>query len=210
VRVQLAGVAKHFGAQTVLDHVTLALGPRSRVGVVGPNGVGKSTLLRILAGVEQPDVGNVVREPGTLTAGYLAQERPMNDHETLFEALARQSGVAVAERELLDAARGLAVSVGTAANERYSAALDAFLSLGGADFEARARTTCAELGLKVDLHTASGALSGGEAARAALAAILLDSICSSSTSRRTTRPRRPGTPREVHRLVRGRARPCLT
>ena len=50
MRVQLAGVAKHYGAQVVLDQVSLTIGPRARVGLVGPNGVGKSTLLRIVAG----------------------------------------------------------------------------------------------------------------------------------------------------------------
>ena len=171
MRVQLAGVTKHFGAQTVLDQVTLSLGPRSRVGVVGPNGVGKSTLLRILAGVEQPDAGAVVRVPETLQVGYLAQERPTAGGKTLLEALARQTGVEAAERELLEASGALALGAG--GEERYSAALETFLALGGGDFEARARTTCAELGLKVGIHADAAGLSGGEAARAALAAILL-------------------------------------
>ena len=51
MRVQLANIAKSHGAQVVLDDVTLTIGPRARIGLVGPNGVGKSTLLRILAGV---------------------------------------------------------------------------------------------------------------------------------------------------------------
>ena len=45
MRVQLAGVGKHFGAETILENVPLAVGPRSRLGLVGPNGVGKTTLL---------------------------------------------------------------------------------------------------------------------------------------------------------------------
>ena len=61
MRVQLAGVAKHYGAQVVLDQVSLTVGPRARVGLVGPNGVGKSTLLRILAGIESPDEGDRLR-----------------------------------------------------------------------------------------------------------------------------------------------------
>ena len=50
MRVQLADIAKSYGAQVVLDQVTLTIGPRARIGLVGPNGVGKSTLLRIVAG----------------------------------------------------------------------------------------------------------------------------------------------------------------
>lgn len=171
MRVQLAGVTKHYGAQKVLDQVTLTIGPLARVGLVGRNGVGKSTLLRILAGLEEPDQGTVTRAPEPLTAGYLPQERRADEGETLLDVLARRTGVAPAERELQEAAAALAA--GAAAEERYAVALERFLSLGGGDFEARARTTCAELGLTVGLDRPAARLSGGEAARAALASILL-------------------------------------
>lgn len=171
MRVQLAGVAKHFGAHTVLDQVTLTIGPHARIGVVGPNGVGKSTLLKLLAGLEQPDEGTVVRAPEWLTAGYLSQERRAERGESLLDALARNTGVARAERDLIEASGALALDA--SADERYAVALERFLTLGGADFEARARTVCAELGLAVDLDRQATELSGGENARAALAAILL-------------------------------------
>ena len=73
MRVQLADIAKSYGAQVVLDDVSLTIGPRARIGLVGPNGVGKSTLLRIVVGAELPDRGTVVHAPGTLTIGYLEQ-----------------------------------------------------------------------------------------------------------------------------------------
>jgi ATPase subunit of ABC transporter with duplicated ATPase domains len=171
MRVQLAGVAKHFGAQNILDQVTLTVGPHARIGVVGPNGVGKSTLLRILAGLEAPDAGAVSRAPERLTAGYLPQERRAREGETLLDTLARRAGVAAAERELHEAAA--AIAEGKGAEERYGLALERFLSLGGGDFEARARTVCAGLGLVVDLDRPASGLSGGENARAALASILL-------------------------------------
>jgi len=171
VRVQLAEATKRYGAQLVLDKVDLTVGPHARLGVVGPNGVGKSTLLRIVAGIEEPDSGSVVRAPAWLTAGYLAQERLDGERVALLATLARRTGVAQAERELVEASSALAK--GGAAEERYSAALDRFLALGGGDFEARARTVCADLGLSVDLDQSADTLSGGERARAALAAILL-------------------------------------
>src|SRR5262245_18784294 len=71
MRVQLANITKSHGAQVVLDDVTLTIGPRARIGLVGPNGVGKSTLLRIVAGAESPDGGAVSRAPAALTVGYL-------------------------------------------------------------------------------------------------------------------------------------------
>ena len=87
MRVQLANIAKSHGAQVVLDDVTLTIGPRARIGLVGPNGVGKSTLLRILAGVEEPDRGTVARSPETLTVGYLEQERRSVHGESVLRAL---------------------------------------------------------------------------------------------------------------------------
>jgi ATPase subunit of ABC transporter with duplicated ATPase domains len=171
VRVQLAGVTKRYGAQLVLDQVDLTVGPHARLGVVGPNGVGKSTLLRILAGVEEPDAGSAVRVPGWLTTGYLTQERLGGEREALLDTLARRTGVAQAESDLVTAS--VALAEGGTAEDRYAAALERFLALGGGDFEARARTVCADLGLSVGLDQSADTLSGGERARAALAAILL-------------------------------------
>jgi ATPase subunit of ABC transporter with duplicated ATPase domains len=171
LQVQLAGVSKHFGAQTVLEEVTLAVDPTARIGVVGPNGAGKSTLLRVLAGLEEPDTGRVSRSPATLTVGYLAQEPDRRAEESVIDALARQTGVVEAEAELERTARELVADA--SAGDGYASALERFLSLGGGDFDVRARTTCAELGLSLGLDRRSDELSGGEAARAALAAILL-------------------------------------
>jgi ATPase subunit of ABC transporter with duplicated ATPase domains len=67
-------ISKSYGDVVVLDSVSLTVTPDSRVGVVGPNGIGKSTLLRLLARLELPDSGTVSREPPGLTVAYLAQE----------------------------------------------------------------------------------------------------------------------------------------
>jgi ATPase subunit of ABC transporter with duplicated ATPase domains len=69
-------IVKSYGDTVVLDGVSLVVAPGSRTGLVGPNGIGKSTLLRILAGVEAPDGGVVTREPPGLAVAYLAQEPP--------------------------------------------------------------------------------------------------------------------------------------
>jgi ATPase subunit of ABC transporter with duplicated ATPase domains len=171
MRVQLAGVEKHFGAQKVLDHVTLTVGPRARIGLVGANGAGKTTLLRLLAGLDLADSGSVTRAPPKLAVGYLEQEREPVGDETLLQFLERRTGVAAAAAELEEAAAELARDA--RAEDRYSEALERFLVLGGGDFEARARSTCADLGLRLELDRVVGALSGGERARADLAAILL-------------------------------------
>ncbi len=171
MRVQLAGVAKHFGEQVVLDQVTLTVGPRARIGLVGANGAGKTTVLRLVAGLDLPDSGSVTRAPPNLTVGYLAQEREPVGDETLLGFLERRADVTAASTELEEAAAELACDA--RAEDRYSDALERFLVLGGGDFEARARSTCADLGLRLALDRLAGALSGGERARADLAAILL-------------------------------------
>ena len=70
-------ISKSFGDTVVLDGVSLTVSPRDRIGVLGPNGIGKSTLLRLLAGIEQPDSGAVSREPETMVVTHLAQESHM-------------------------------------------------------------------------------------------------------------------------------------
>ena len=165
-------VSRHRGAQLVLDQVSLSVGPRSRIGVVGPNGIGKSTLLRILAGLEAPDEGRVERAPAALTVGYLPQEPDARPGESLVSYLARRTGVAAAGADLdrLTAEMNHDPSLVDA----YTEALERFLALGGDDLEARAGAVCADVGLADDrLGVEMGALSGGQAARAALAAILL-------------------------------------
>jgi len=165
-------VSRHRGAQLVLDQVSVSVGPRSRIGVVGPNGIGKSTLLRILAGLEAPDEGRVERAPAALTVGYLPQEPDARPGESLVSYLARRTGVAAAGADLdrLTAEMNHDPSLVDA----YTEALERFLALGGDDLEARAGAVCADVGLADDrLGVEMGALSGGQAARAALAAILL-------------------------------------
>ena len=166
-------LAREYGTFTVLDGVDVTVGPRTRLGVVGPNGIGKTTLLRLLAGVERADRGAVTCTPPTLRVGYLPQEPDRSDHETLAEFLARRAGVAGAEQELERSAAALAAG-DTGADDAYAAALDGYLAAGGPDFDARMRAVCDDLGLpqsRLDLPTR--ALSGGQAARASLAAILL-------------------------------------
>jgi ATPase subunit of ABC transporter with duplicated ATPase domains len=165
-------IRRHHGAQTVLQDVSVSITAGTRLGVVGPNGIGKSTLLRILAGVEAPDGGAVERTPATTTVGWLPQEADAVPGETLAAYLARRTGVAEASAAL-DAATA-AMGGDEASIQAYSDALDRFLALGGDDLDARAGAVLAQVGLPADRADVEVAhLSGGQASRAALAAILL-------------------------------------
>ncbi len=161
-------ISKSYAAAQVLDRVSLVVAPGDRVGIVGPNGIGKSTLLRVLAGLEEPDTGRVVRGGAV---GYLPQELETRPGESVRGYLARRTGVGAAEEEMERLAARLATEHEMAAD--YSAALERFLALGGEDFDARAAAVLDDVGLGRSSDRELGSLSGGEAARAALAAILL-------------------------------------
>ena len=170
-------ISKSFGPHVVLDRLNVTVGPRSRIGVVAPNGTGKSTLLRILAGIDRPDHGRVTRTPPTAHVGYLPQVPERHPGETVRMYLARRTGVRAAERALDASSRALADAPASGAegtDDAYALALDAYLALGAADFDARVGQVVDDLGLPervLDLDMSE--LSGGEAGRANLAAILL-------------------------------------
>ena len=166
-------VVKHRGTKTILQAVSLSVGPETRLGVLGPNGVGKTTLLRILAGLDAPDDGRVTLMPPDATVGYLAQQREASDEETLAEYLARRTGVAEAQAAL-DRAVGELASGEKDADVRYGQSLERYLTLGGPDLEARSQAVLADLALAPSLlQLFTSQLSGGQAAKAALAALLL-------------------------------------
>src|ERR1700746_3770948 len=80
---QMRGVRKAHGDKVILDSVTLALLPGAKIGVVGPNGMGKSTLLRMMAGLEQPSNGDARLLPG-FTVGMLGQEPVLDESKTVL------------------------------------------------------------------------------------------------------------------------------
>ncbi len=177
----LAARHLHFerGGRTVLDAVSLTVAPATCLGVVGPNGVGKSTLLQLLAGLLVPTAGDVRVDPPTATVGYLSQEHEhQHEHdqagpETVRASLLRRTGIVAAEAELARAAADLG-SGQPEADDRYATALARYESLAAGDVEARLDGALEEVGLPRSLagHPVAR-LSGGQTARVALAAILL-------------------------------------
>ena len=160
------------GHRTLFSKLSLTVAPGDVVGVVGANGAGKSTLLRILAGADRPQEGTVSLAPSDAFVGWLPQEHERTPGETVAAYIARRTGCAQATAEMEAGAEGLAA--GTAdADDAYSLAFDRWMASGAADLEDRIPAVLAELGLESGPDALMTGLSGGQAARVALAALLL-------------------------------------
>ncbi|MFF4669820.1 ABC-F family ATP-binding cassette domain-containing protein [Streptomyces sp. NPDC001279] len=160
------------GDRTLFAGLDLVVAPGDVIGLVGVNGAGKSTLLRLLAGLDRPEQGELRLSPPTATVGHLPQEPERRPGETVREFLARRTGVADAQRAMDEATQGL-VDGAPGADDAYAETLERWLALGGADLDERAEEVAADLGLAVGLDLPMAALSGGQAARAGLASLLL-------------------------------------
>ncbi|MEU7763475.1 MULTISPECIES: ABC-F family ATP-binding cassette domain-containing protein [Micromonospora] len=160
------------GDRLLFEDLDLVVAPGDVVGLVGVNGAGKSTLLRTLAGLVPREQGSVSLSPPTATVGYLPQEPERRPGETVREFLARRTGVSAAQAAL-DAATEALTAGAAGADDAYANALERWLDLGGADLDERAAQVAAELGLDVGLDHPMTGLSGGQAARAGLASLLL-------------------------------------
>jgi macrolide transport system ATP-binding/permease protein len=178
--LRVRGLAKSYGAVNVLQSISFVVNAGDRVGLVGPNGVGKSTLLRILMGQEEADTGSFAYGPG-LEAGYLAQSTPAfygcSIQDLLLEAVGHL-------RQLEEEIHDLEGALGDPANEArladlletYGQVLARFQDAGGYEMDYRIDTILA--GLRLDYlprQREVQTLSGGERARLGLAALLLRS-----------------------------------
>ena len=166
------GLAAGHGARVLFSDLDLVIAPGDVVGLVGVNGAGKSTLLRTLAGELPAEAGSVVVSPPTATLGYLPQEHERRPGETVLAALGRRTGVTAAHAAM-DAATDELTAGLDGADARYGDALEHWLALGGADLDERAAEVVGEVAPGVPLDALMTGLSGGQAARVGLAALLL-------------------------------------
>jgi len=164
-------ISRSFGVQTILADVSFSISNRERVGLIGPNGCGKTTLLRILAGLDRPDSGSVVANRPDLRIGYLAQGIEFPEGQTIGAGLEQENASpAELEAELTSLASRLATHPTDASlQDRYDAVLQR-LSAGASHLDS-VLIPLGLGGLPLDMPIAH--LSGGQKTRLMLASVLL-------------------------------------
>jgi macrolide transport system ATP-binding/permease protein len=174
--LSVARITKSYGAMPVLVDVSLSVDAGERVGIVGINGVGKSTLLRIIAGLERPDGGRIAIAPGA-ELGYFSQEPPVIPDQTIGDTIAAATGdlqrIAGRLAALEDALARPDADLGPSLDE-YGTLQTLFLARGGYEIEHRIDSVLDGLGIGyLDRQRTMATLSGGERARVSLGALLL-------------------------------------
>ncbi len=160
------------GHRILFEGLDLTVAPGDVVGVVGANGAGKSTLLSLLAGASTPMAGSVDCAPRDAFVGLLPQEHERVPGESVGRYLARRTGAAEATAAMESTAAALG-SDAPGADDAYAVAFDRWMASGAADLDDRVAPVLADLGLDVGPDARMTSLSGGQAARVALAALLL-------------------------------------
>jgi len=174
VIVQLNGVSKSFGTQSVLRDVGFQINPTEKVGLIGANGAGKTTLLKLIAAAYEPDAGTVVRK-SALQIGTLDQIPDFHEATSVIEEALRAFDYL---RRLESDMRQLELAIATEARsdilDRYSQLQHEFELKGGYSYHARTESALLGVGFSKDaFNRSSRTLSGGEKNRLALAKLLL-------------------------------------
>ncbi|MCC6484598.1 MAG: ABC-F family ATP-binding cassette domain-containing protein [Armatimonadetes bacterium] len=175
--ISLNAARKFYGAFQALDEATFTVGTSEKVALVGPNGSGKTTILRLIAALETPDSGAVSVLPGA-TIGYVQQDSELTGQEPLLSSV---SGASSEVRRLEAEMRDLEGHMARAEPDemdalvsRYGEVQHEYERLGGYAFEAEVKATLTGLGLgAAHWDKPVNVLSGGQKTRAALARVLL-------------------------------------
>jgi ATP-binding cassette, subfamily F, member 3 len=178
--IQLIDAGKRFGHKLLFENLNWLITPQDRVGLVGGNGTGKSTLLKMLAALESLDYGNIARPKG-ISAGYLPQDGLRLSGRTVFaECLSVFDDVYAMERELEELTHRMSELDPAGAeyeqvSERFHRVQSEFLHRDGYSLESQVGAVLTGLGFrKEDWTRQTDEFSGGWQMRIALAKLLLE------------------------------------
>jgi ATP-binding cassette, subfamily F, member 3 len=176
--LQARGITKSFGSRLILDGLDFDVEPGVRMGIIGPNGGGKSTLLRILTGAETADAGELTTRRGLVLA-FLPQQLEGDDRDAMQTLRAARPDLDELESDLAKVEAQLAEQSSDMAKltrllRRQEEIIERWTAAGGPGFEGRARALLVDVGLDDDdLGKPTRVLSGGQRKLVGLASCLL-------------------------------------
>ena len=174
----VTNLGKSYGPVDIFSEISFSVAKRARIGLVGPNGVGKTTLLRVVVGEESASEGDVFLS-SNVQVGYLPQEAKLESDRTLWgECLSVFQDLLVRQKELRELELTISEGADNAEDllKNYGRLQAEFEFSGGYQYETRIHQTLTGLGFsKVDEKRPLQQLSGGERTRALLAKLLLES-----------------------------------
>ena len=174
--ITASGLSKSYGSEDIFSGVNLSIPPQARIALVGENGIGKTTLLNLLADQESPTDGKIQRS-SQLKIGYLPQKSQLDSINTLWEEIVRafddlrdlESELKKIENEMSKTRENTQELM-----SRYGTLQTEFENRGGYTYQVRMGQVLAGLGFSSDdFHIPVNHLSGGQRTRALLAQILL-------------------------------------
>jgi ATP-binding cassette, subfamily F, member 3 len=176
--LNINNLSQSFGAFTVFSGLNASVPHGAKIGLVGPNGIGKTSLLLILYGLARPDVGSMHVAQGT-RIGYLRQEAmdafAQKTNTVYEEMLTVFEGVQDMEIRMRELEELMASDYSAAVMEEYGTVQEAFEHIGGYDYDLRIKQTLDGLGFPEELYEMPlSRLSGGQKTRALLARLLLE------------------------------------
>ena len=166
--ISLENVSKNFGIKPLFENVNLGFEDSDKIGIIGANGSGKTTFLRVIAGTETPDTGKIIRA-GSKTLAYLAQNPQFDDEKTVLETIfASSSGVMKTIQDYETACHDLAENYSDELLEQVSNLQHELEISGGWEIETNAKNVLTKLKI-TDTTALMKTLSGGQRKRVALA-----------------------------------------
>lgn len=172
--LSVENLSKSYGVETLFSGLTFGIKKGDKTALVAENGTGKSTLLRIIAGKESPDSGEVMTQ-NNIRIGFLEQEPDLDDTKTIREYISTgNSEIVSIVQEYEKAVQAQAENYNEQTQQQFEKASEAMEAANAWDFEQRMETILGILQIH-DLEQPVATLSGGERKRVALAFVLLDS-----------------------------------